>query len=253
MRKLIWTGSRLSMDEADGAWKEPFPYAKDKPGLWLSRGAGATPTCMGFGPDEDHLVVLSDAGDPVKIVAFWRDTIPVDAPAVPGAPSPRTAAAVAIDFPVATTIEWSAQACGDGRADVRVRLSGPAVLPGAQTHAMQTTLASMGYTRKGPRGAQRFRWNATTTTLEPSWLYTERSMAWTLSPVSITDQIIYLNTLQDGVMTIIGLDWDSGRPVTSIRLPATYKVNTAGQFIYPLPDGSLIVSGSFGPSRIARR
>jgi hypothetical protein len=60
MRKLVWAGSRLSMDEADGAWKEPYPYAKDKPGLWLSRGAGATPTLMGFGPDEDHLVVLSD-------------------------------------------------------------------------------------------------------------------------------------------------------------------------------------------------
>ena len=66
----------------------------------------------------------------------------------------------------------------------------------------------MGYTRKGPRGAQRFRWNATTKTLEASWLYTERSMAWTLSPVSITDQTVYLNTLQDGVMTIIGLDWE---------------------------------------------
>jgi hypothetical protein len=111
----------------------------------------------------------------------------------------------------------------------------------------------MGYTRKGPRGAQRFRWNPTIKTLEASWLYTERSMAWTLSPVSNTDQAIYLNTLEDGHMTIIGVDWVSGQQVTSIRLPDTYKVNTAGQFIYPLPDGSLIISGSFGPSRIPPR
>lgn len=76
-----WSGPGPSCRYAkpDGASKEPYDYVKDQPGLWLSRGAVATPTCMGFGPDEDHLVVLSDAGDPVKVVAFWRDEIPADA------------------------------------------------------------------------------------------------------------------------------------------------------------------------------
>jgi len=74
-----------------------------------------------------------------------------------------------------------------------------------------------------------------------------------LSPISITDQTVYLDTLEDGQMTIIGLDWESGRQVTSVRLPDTYKVNTRGQFVYPLPDGSLVVSGSFGPSGIRPR
>jgi hypothetical protein len=193
MRKLVWTGSQLSVDEADGAWKEPYPYVTDKPGLWLSRGAGATPTCMGFGPDEDHLVVLSDAGDPVKVVAFWRDEIPSDTQPVDGVASLRTASAVKLDFPIATTIEWSAQVCRDGVLMFASDFPDPAVLPGAEAHAMQTTLASMGYTREGPRGAQRFRWNTDTKTLEASWLYTDRSMAWTLSPVSSTDDVIYLN------------------------------------------------------------
>jgi hypothetical protein len=84
------------------------------------------------------------------------------------------------------------------RADVRLRLPrprGPARRAGPR-HADHPGLD--GYTRKGPRGAQRFQWNAETKTLQASWLYTERSMAWTLSPVSSTDQTIYLNTLQDG-------------------------------------------------------
>ena len=75
---------------------------EDKPGLWLSHAAGVTPTRMGSGPDEDHLVVLSDAGDPVNIVAFWRDTLPDDARRAPGAPSRRTSSSVPLGFPVAS-------------------------------------------------------------------------------------------------------------------------------------------------------
>ena len=71
MRKVVWTGSKLSADEADGAWHEPYDYDADKPGFWLSRGSGATPVVMGFGQD-DQLVLIPDAGDPVKLVAYWQ-------------------------------------------------------------------------------------------------------------------------------------------------------------------------------------
>lgn len=30
------------------------------------------------------------------------------------------------------------------------------------------------------------------------------------------------------------------------------KVNTFGQFIYPLPDGTLVISGCLGPVRVRR-
>ena len=106
MRKVVWTGSKLSADEADGAWHEPYDYDADKPGFWLSRGSGATPVVMGFGQD-DQLVLIPDAGDPVKLVAYWRNEIPEDAPLVDGAGSQRVAAAVPLDFPVVTTVEWS--------------------------------------------------------------------------------------------------------------------------------------------------
>lgn len=113
MRKVVWTGSKLSADEVDGAWHEPCDYDADKPGFWLSRGSGATPIVMGFGED-DQLVLIPDAGDPVKLVAYWRNEIPEDAPPVEGASSRRVAAAVPLDSPVVTTVEWSPHVYGDG-------------------------------------------------------------------------------------------------------------------------------------------
>ena len=56
----------------------------------------------------------SPACDPVNIVAFWRDAIPDEGP--PGAWSAVVAYRVVrtARLPSATTIEWFAQALGDG-------------------------------------------------------------------------------------------------------------------------------------------
>ncbi|MCK5465088.1 MAG: hypothetical protein KAI95_18805, partial [Bacteroidales bacterium] len=76
MRKIVWDGRTLSDKEEDGAWKSEYDYVPNSKAL--SRGAGNTPALMGFGPDEDHLVFLADAGDEISVVAFWRDEIPED-------------------------------------------------------------------------------------------------------------------------------------------------------------------------------
>lgn len=231
MRKLVWDGKQLSDGEADGAWKEPYPYAAGKPGLWLSRGAGATPTCMGFGEDEDHLVALSDAGDPVNFMAFWRDDIPGTAHQVEGTTSRRMANSVRIGFPVITTIEWSPQVCGSRVMTFASDFPDP-VLTNKEL-AIELTLFSLGYTRKAPRGAQCFEWNSDTKRLESRWLYTDRTLCWTLSPVSAATGAVYLNTLQDGDYKIIGLDWQTGSQIAEIQFPDTYKLNTCGQFVFP--------------------
>ena len=41
----------------------------------ISSITGATPTLMGFGNDEDKLVVITDGAKRMKLVAFWRDAI----------------------------------------------------------------------------------------------------------------------------------------------------------------------------------
>jgi hypothetical protein len=69
---------------------------------------------MGFGPDDDKLVVLADAGDPIKIVAFWRDEIPPDFKQKAGTKSRRIADQLALRIKVPATIEWSPHVYGNG-------------------------------------------------------------------------------------------------------------------------------------------
>ena len=57
------------------------------PSIKMGNGTGSTPTLMGFGDDEDHLVVITDGAKRMKIVAFWRDNIPADAKEVAGLPN----------------------------------------------------------------------------------------------------------------------------------------------------------------------
>ncbi len=69
LHKVIWNGQRLSTDEKDGTWNEPYSNS-------LGRGTGATPTLVGFGHDPDKLVVLTDGDTLMNIVAYWRNDIP---------------------------------------------------------------------------------------------------------------------------------------------------------------------------------
>ncbi|GMG86229.1 hypothetical protein MNKW57_05500 [Biformimicrobium ophioploci] len=248
MRKMVWTGSSLSMDPADGAWKEPYAYKKDKPGLWLSRGSGATPTLMGYGEDADRLVLIPDAGDPVKLLAYWRDKIPDDAKQLPGRDSKRLAGEIAVGFPVDTTIEWSFQVYGSGVMALASDFPDPITTDGDRS--LLTTLVTMGYTRKAPRGAENFSWDAQSNTLKRDWLYDDRTVTWTMTPVSTANNATYLNTLQGGEWIIVGVDWDTGEKVAEIKLPPSYIFNALGGFHMPMPDGDIFVSGMFGPVRI---
>lgn len=243
MRKLVWTGDTLSAAEAHGAWNETYDYAPDKPGMWLSRGSGATPTLIGFG-DDDQLVLIPDAGDPVKLIAYWRNNIPDDAQLVEGAPSRRVAAQIPLDFDVRTTVEWSPHVYGDGVMVMASDFPDP-VIDG--NYSLFTTLATMGYTRQSPVGAQKFRWDRTTRKFATDWLFTDRAVTWTLSPVCAPNEAVYLNTLEGGDWRIIGLDWNTGERIAEISLPNSYKFNCAGGFIWPLPSGDIFVGGMFGP------
>jgi len=54
------TGERLSMDAADGAWISEYEVMPEGEAIGrgaASHGSGTTPTLMGFGEDEDQLVV----------------------------------------------------------------------------------------------------------------------------------------------------------------------------------------------------
>ena len=76
MRKVVWDGKKLSDKEEDGAWKSEYDYVPNPKAL--SRGSGNTPTLMGFGPDDDKLVVLradteTPHGKVVRIMDLARE------------------------------------------------------------------------------------------------------------------------------------------------------------------------------------
>jgi hypothetical protein len=91
MHKLVWTGSRISDDPKDGAWKAQYEGGDWPPAIKAGTGTGSTPTLMGFGNDEDKLVLITDGANRMKLVAFWRNDVPADARKVEGALSPRIA------------------------------------------------------------------------------------------------------------------------------------------------------------------
>lgn len=91
MRKIVWTGSKLSQDEADGAWFSGYDSGRQPPAVKFGTGTGATPTLMGFGKGNDELVVITDGSDHMKLVAFWRNQIPEVFQQKPGTKSNRIA------------------------------------------------------------------------------------------------------------------------------------------------------------------
>lgn len=60
MRKLVWTGSKISSDENDGAWTSPYDGGDWPPAIKAGTGTGSTPTLMGFAADDNRFVVLTD-------------------------------------------------------------------------------------------------------------------------------------------------------------------------------------------------
>ena len=245
MRKLVWTGERLSFEEKDGAWKEGYDWVK-KP-TSLSRGAGTTPTVMGFG-DDDRLVIIADQGDPVKAVAFWRDDIPDDARQVEGAPSMRTAGHYELTIPVKSTVEWSPHVSGYG-----VMMFGSDFLdPVRWEHGFDlvTTCVTSGLTRPAPTGAEKFHWDSEDNRFVGDWSYADKGFTWSLAPVSGASNSVHLATIEDGVYSLTGFDWDTGAPLGEITLGKSVKFNTCGAFHVPMPDGSLYLTSVFGAVRI---
>src|SRR5262249_49144032 len=104
MVKVVWTGSKLSYDEADGGWESPYntmtpEQARLAGALPPAGGSGTTPSLMGFGDDPDKLVVISDADpDGANLVAFWRDEVPADFRQKPGTKSRRIADQIRTDI-----------------------------------------------------------------------------------------------------------------------------------------------------------
>jgi hypothetical protein len=228
MHKLVWTGSKLSRSADDGAWSSPYDVMPRGEAMDMgaaSHGSGTTPSLLGFGEDEDRLVVISD-GNPesAQIVAFWRDEIPADFQQKPGTQSRRIADQIPFKLSK-TTVEASPVVYDNGVLVVNSTYPEP----GPISLELISNAFLAGTTREAPRGIQKYDW------LPEEDRFVE---SWSIANVDNTDW------MPPAVSTATGekkATWEF--PDDSVLW------NTWGGITVFLPDGDFLLGGFFAIKR----
>jgi hypothetical protein len=248
MRKVVWDGTRLSDSEDDGAWKSEYDYVPNPKAF--SRGSGNTPTLMGFGPGEDKLVIIADAGEEISIVGMWRDEIPEDFEQRPGTKSRRIADQLALNIDVPATIEWSPHVYGNGVMMMASAWPDPVYDEDGKIAIFETVLTA-GVTRQAPVGVEKWSWDSKTHSFTSDWT-ADYPLQWGLHPVSAATNTVTLTTAEDGVYSLVTVDWDTGQVLAKTELGTSPIFNTAGGIFMPLNETEMFITGVFGPVKIAR-
>jgi hypothetical protein len=249
MLKVVWDGKKLSTDEKDGAWESGYEWTPDEKALAagaISRGSGTTPTLMGFGDDQDKLVVIADAAESgTNAVAFWRDAIPTDFKQKPGAKSRRIADQARIEISK-LTIEPSPNVLGYGVVFINGSYPQPVKTPGFPN------AFTAGVTRPAPLGVQKFDWNSKTRQFDKAWINREVDNSDIMVPVvSAKTGLLYCAHKEKGDYQYLGLDWMTGELRQRWVFPDDSRLwNACGGITAILEDGDLLIGGAFGIKRV---
>lgn len=118
--------------------------------------------------------------------------------------------------------------------------------------AIFETVMTAGVTRTAPVGAEKWSWNSETRSFASDWT-ADYPLQWGLHPVSAgATNTVTLTALQDGVYSLVALDWDTGEEQGTTVLGTSPIFNTAGGLFIPLNDDEIFVTGVFGPIKITR-
>ena len=247
MHKVVWDGTNLSIDEVDGAWHAPYSNTS---GL----GSGATPSLLGFGPGEDHLVVITDGDTVMNVEAFWRDGIPAGWVEPVDALSNRTAGKIRVDMgdPGITAIQ-SQQSVVVGGTGMAVVNNEPASIPAGFPPAAKTLL--VGFAGNDPLfkpvGIQKFEWDMVNDTLTEAWVKTNVSSINAVPIVSLTSDILYTVGARGGLWTVEAVDWNTGdREFIYFNGSARYNTLFSGMNLDQ--EGRIIHTTAFGVARYER-
>jgi hypothetical protein len=220
MYRVQWTGSRLSMDPATGAWQADYEAGEDQTGNGrLGAGSGATPSLMGTG-SQDKFVVITDGQKLAHLTLFWRDEIPADwQPIAPGKDR-RIAAEVPVNFGdpsrEETVSEQSVLVRGYGAVVVSNDYRNTDLLPNSSGNDTIDNLtngivvALSGFPQHQPYGVHKFRWNPHTRKLETHWINNDISCPNGIPTMSAQSQLFYCVGARWGAWTIEALDWQNG-------------------------------------------
>lgn len=247
LHKVIWTGSTLSIDEADGAWHEPFSNS-------LGRGTGSTPSLVGFGDEPDKLVVITDGDVLMNVTAYWRDDIPSEWAELDGAPSRRIAGMAPANFGdphlQAAQSEQSVVCSGYGMFVVN---NEPHNVPQEILDDPQSKLKFIGYLSYqkdfAAHGGQKFEWDPQSKTLRPAWANNDVSSPNCVPFVSTGSNLVYLSGARDNHWTLEGIDWTTGQSAFHYVLGGA-RFNSFYSQPAIDPKGRVMVSALYGALRI---
>ncbi|MFG3597989.1 hypothetical protein [Bradyrhizobium sp. RDI18] len=249
MRKVVWTGAKLSMDEADGAWAAPYDFGRQPPAVKIGIGTGSTPTLMGFGDDPDKLVVITDGADRMKLVAFWRDQIPNGWQQQPGTQSPRIAGQIQVTCGLSPAPEFV-----QSEQSVVVNGYGAFVVNNMRAKGADNRLVDViggGPIFDPPAGCERFEWNPKTHAWRSVWTRNDVSATSQVPTMSSASNIVLTNgyTKQDG-WVVTGMDWNTGETVHQTIFGQDNLGNGAYALMQFLPNGDMLFNSIGGPTRV---
>ncbi|MEH6605029.1 MAG: hypothetical protein V7711_05580 [Pseudomonadales bacterium] len=250
MHKLVWTGSELSQQESDGAWATEYDVMPEGEAWELgaaSHGSGTTPSLLGFGDDEDKLVVISDgSAEGANVVAFWRDEIPADFTQKPGTKSARIADQIPLTISK-TTIEASPVVYGNGVLVVNSTYPEPSPIP---RDLIASAFAS-GVTRPAPTGIQKYDWLPDENRFVATWSLNDvDNTDWMPPAVSDANGLVYIANKKDQTYEYFAADWETGEIKATWEFPNNSVLwNTWGGITVFLPDGDLLLGGFFSIKR----
>lgn len=249
LRKLVWTGSKLSEDEADGAWAAPYEHGRQPPTVKIGVGTGSTPTLMGFGNDPDKLVVITDGADRMKLLAFWRDAVPTDFQKLPGATSNRLAGQIQVTCGLSPLPEFI-----QTEQSVVVSGYGAFVVNNIAKQGEQDRLVdvvALGPVNPPPSGVERFEWDPNTRSWRSAWARPDVVSTSMVPSVSSISGIVFVNgyAAKDG-WEVTGMDWKTGETVHRTLFGQDDLGNGAYAIIQFFPNGDLLFNGVAGATRI---
>ncbi len=207
MHKVIWTGSKLSRSESDGAWTAAYNNE------W-GHGSGATPSLMGFG-NEDQFVVISDGAHVMNVVLFWRNEIPENWQGIEGALSRRIAGQLPANMGDKNLIEIQSEqsvvVAGYGAMVVNNNgRNAPWYLPKGANSLLVSYLGSN--PRHQPYGIHKFKWNSERQKLEEAWVNKTISSPNSVPLFSHGSNQVYFVGARNNQWTIEAVNWQTGEP-----------------------------------------
>ncbi len=256
MHKLVWTGTKLSEDAADGAWSSPYDAPEDAlpPIVKFGPGSGSTPTLMGVGDDPDKLVVITDGSQHMSLVAFWRDEIPENFVQQPGTASRRIAGQIPVTCGLDPLPVWI-----QSEQSVVVRGYGAFVVNNMPLDAEEMPellkkqilgVATLGPVYPPSKGVERFRWDTKKRQWESTWSRNDVSSTSMIPINSQAGNMAVVSGYDDDGWGITGLDWNTGETVHRTLLGKTNYGNGSYAIIQFLPNGDLLFNSLVGPYRV---